>query len=184
MSRVVIERLVTDISKITFEKEKKVDESSESIEKLIENFKNHIDKRFLEILEKPTYEIVGDNLNIKFEELQKHSVARDSENSYSVLFDIDFPKFKNKNLYIDIRSSDTFQSLTNTLYFMISDHVNPFAYLEEWVIVEQKTNKHVIIREIAECISATSIFEPNTKWRILKLAQPYIATDSSIRIKS
>lgn len=182
MSKVVIERLVSDISNIVFEQEKKADESNESVEKLIESFKNHIDKRFLEILEKPTYSIAGDHHKIHVEEPQKQQ-AGNIETSYSVLFDIDFPKFKNKNLFIDIRPSDTFQTVTNTLYFMISDHVGAFMYLEEWVIVRQKSNRHVIIREVGDCIPATSIFEPNSKWKIIKLTKPYNATDSAKRIR-
>lgn len=181
MSKVVMEKLVTEISKITFKTQPKTDETSETVEKLIENFKNHIDKRFLEVLEKPTYAIAGDNLKINIEELNKQTSS--DETMYSVQFDIDFPKFKNKNLFIDIRQGDTFQTLTNTLFFMISDHVGPFMYLEEWVIVEQKTNRHVIIREVGDRIPASSIFEPNTKWKIIKLTKPYSATDSSKRVR-
>ena len=66
---------------------------------------------------------------------------------------------------------------------MIYDRVGVFTYLEEWVIVEQKTNKHVIIREIEDCVPASSIFLPNTKWKIKKLTMPYNAIDSSKRIK-
>jgi hypothetical protein len=181
MSKIVIEKLVTEISKIQFEEQKKTGENTETVEKLIENFKNHIDKRFLEVLEKPTYAIAGDNLKIHVEDNKSHATFEEA--TYAVQFDIDFPKFKNKNLFIDIRQSDTFQTLTNTLFFMISDHVGPFMYLEEWVIVEQKTNRHVIIREVADCIPATSIFEPNTKWKIIKLPKPYVATESAKRIR-
>ncbi len=181
MSKVVIEKLVTEISKIEFKAQEKTPENAETVEKLIENFKNHIDKRFLEVLEKPTYSIAGDNLKIHVEEGKHHSSSEEA--TYVVQFDIDFPKFKNKNLFIDIRQSDTFQTLTNTLFFMISDHVGPFMYLEEWVIVEQNTNRHVIIREVADRIPAASIFEPNTKWKIIKLTKPYVATESAKRIR-
>ena len=181
MSKVVIEKLVTEISMITFEEEKKKNEDNETIGKLIENFKNHIDKRFLEVLEKPTYAIAGDNLRVHIEDLKPlHELE---ETTYSVQFDIDFPEFRNKNLFIDIRPSDTFQRLTDNLYHMIRPHVKPYTYLEEWVIVEQQSNRFVIIREIANCIPATSIFEPNSKWVIVKLTKPYNATDSSERIR-
>ena len=181
MSKVVIEKLVTEITKIKFKIQEKTSENTETVEKLIENFKNHIDKRFLEVLEKPTYAIAGENLKIHVEENKRYTTSE--EVTYAVQFDIDFPKFKNKNLFIDIRQGDTFQTLTNTLFFMISDHVGPFMYMEEWIIVEQITNRHVIIREVADRIPASSIFEPNTKWKIMKLTKPYNATDSSKRIR-
>ncbi|MBI3520027.1 MAG: toll/interleukin-1 receptor domain-containing protein [Bacteroidetes bacterium] len=182
MSRVVIEKLVADISQISFEKEEKKDENKDSIEKLIESFKSHIDKRFLEVLEKPTYQIVGDNLNLKIDEGGKNKKS-EIEPSYSVTFDVDFEDFKNDSLYIDIRPSDTFQTVTNTLFFMLSNYVKPFRYLEEWVIIEKDTNMHVIIREVGEMIPATSIFKPDTKWKIIKLENPYSALDSSERIR-
>lgn len=181
MSKVVIEKLVVEISKIKFEEHKKPVEETGTVENLIENFKSHIDKRFLEILEKPSYAISGDNLRIHFEDIKSHTQSERA--TYAVQFDIDFPTFKNNNLFIEIRQSDTFQTLTNALFFMISDHVGPFMYLEEWVIVEQETNRHVIIREVADCIPASSIFEPNTKWKIIKLAKPYVATESGNRIR-
>lgn len=182
MSKVVIEKLVSEISKISFDKKTEKDEQIISIENILENFKSHIDKRFLEILEKPTYTINGDNLNLKVSS-QTAAENNDSlETSYSVSFSIDFPDFKNDDLYIDIRQNDTFQSLTDTLYFMLRPHVKPYKYLEEWVIIEPVTNKLVVIREIADRVPAKSIFKPSTKWRIIKLSKPYNAMDSKNRI--
>lgn len=181
MAKVIIEKLVAEISKIAFEKKKKIGGENETFEKLIESFKNHIDKRFLEISDKSNYSIDSAKFNSKKKGAKKQ-LATDRITNYSVQFDIDLPRFKNKNLFIDIRSNDTFQTLTNTLYFMISEHVDAFTYLEEWIIVEQKTNMHVIIREVAECVPASSIFKPNTRWKIIKLKKPYNAMDSSERV--
>ncbi len=182
MSRVVIEKLVSDISQISFNKEEQKDESKETVEKLIENFKSHIDKRFLEVLEKPTYQIVGDNLNLKIDE-NKQNINSENETSYSVLFDIEFDDFRNEGLFIDIRTNDTFQTVTNNLYFMLSKYVKPFKYLEEWIIVEKETDIHIVIREVGELIPASVIFKPDTKWKIMQLKKPYNAFDSSERIR-
>ncbi|MHA8070809.1 toll/interleukin-1 receptor domain-containing protein [Aquirufa ecclesiirivi] len=176
MSRIVIEKLIADISQISFEKEplNEIYDNKQSVEKLIENFKSHIDKRFLEVIEKP-----------RFKNSNQKTILRntESETSYSVLFDIDFNDFKNEGLYIDIRSNDSFQDVTNTLYFMISNYVRPFRYLIDWIIIEKETEKHVIIREVSENIPATYIFKPETKWRIVKLKKPYNALESFERIK-
>jgi hypothetical protein len=176
MSKIIIENLVSEISQIGFNVEE--NENIETVKTLIENFKNHIDKRFIETLENPKY-IINENYN-NIKELQMN-LSNDNNATYSVLFDIDFPEFQNKNLFIDIHPDDTFQDLTNTIYFMISNLVKPYKYLEEWVIVEQETDRHVIIREIGFCIHATSIFRPNTKWKIVKLSEPFNVTDSSTR---
>ena len=172
MSKVIIEKLVSDITQITFNIENPKEDGKETIEKSIENLKNHIDKRFLEIIEKQKVD------NFKCVKKFVSSV----EVVYSVSFDVDFPNFKNKNLYVDIRFDDTFQDITNTLYFMLQKHVGVFTYLEEWVIVEHETEKHVIVREIANEIPAKEIFRQNTKWKILKLDKPYNALDSHERI--
>ena len=182
MSKVVIEKLVSDISKISFKAEESEENDKETIEKMIENLKNHMDKRFLEIIEKPAYQIMGDNLKLNIEESKIQQITNFTEVSYSVPFDIDFPKFKNQNLYIEIRQDDTFQDITNTLYFILKEYVPAFTYLEEWIIVEYKTDKHVVIREIADKIPAKVIFRPNTKWKIIKLDKPYKAQDSHQRI--
>jgi len=182
MSKIVIEKFVSDISTITFNAENSKKEGKETIEKIIENLKNHMDKRFLEIIEKPAYKIIGDNLNLKISESKIQQIENPIEGSFSVSFDIDFPKFNNNNLYIDIRQDDTVMDITNTLYFMLKEHIQPFTYLEEWIIIEYGTDKHVVIREIADKIPAKAIFRPNTKWKIIKLDKPYNACDSHERL--
>lgn len=182
MSKIIIEKLVSDISKISFNAENLKEEEKERIEGIIENLKNHIDKRFLEIIEKPKYQIVGDGLNLKIKENEIQQIKNSTEVGYSVSFDIDFPGFKNKNLYLEIRQEDTFQDITDSLYFMFKGTIPAYTYLEEWIIVEYNTDIHVVIREIADKIPAKVIFRPNTKWKIVKLYQPYSGLDSHERI--
>lgn len=182
----VIEKLIQEISKIRFDNQEKKRTNNEAIEEIISNFKQHIDKRFLEVLEKPNYNIVGDNLSVLINDLKsaKHDADQETnyETSYSVSFEVDFPLFKNKNLYLDIWQNDTFQDIANKIYFIISEFVDPFTYLEQWLIVDPQTSKHVIIREIADRIPATAIFRPNTTWKVIKLDTPYSAVDSTQRI--
>jgi hypothetical protein len=184
--RSVIEKLIQEISKIKFDNPENKRVNNESIESIITNFKQHIDKRFLEILEKPNYNIVGDHLSVSINDLKSVKPDTDQETSYetsySVSFEVDFPQFKNKNLYLDVWQNDTFQDLTNKIYFIISEFVDPFTYLEQWLIVDPQTNRHIIIREIADCIPATAIFRPNTTWKVIKPDTPYSAADSTQRI--
>jgi hypothetical protein len=163
LAKAFIEKFVLDISKINFDTELSEKEGKEKIKEIIENIKNHIDKRFLEI-----------------KDIQQVNIPM--EVGYSVSFDIDFPEFKNKNLYIDIRQDDTFQNITNRLYFMLKEIVPVYTYLETWIIIEENTGKHVVIREIADKIPAEIIFRPNTKWKIVKLDKPYNGSDSHNRM--
>lgn len=183
MSKVVIEKVVSDISKISFENDVESEENKLSINNILENLKGHIDKRFVEILEKQNFRIRKHNQNERFGDGPNYDMIEEVDSSYSVSFSIEFPEFKNKELFLDIRQGDTFQSITNTLYFMLKDFVKPFKYLEEWVIVEVGTGKHVIIREIADKIPAKSIFQPDSEWKIIKLLSPYKAIESRSRLK-
>lgn len=177
MSKVVIEKLISDISKITFELHDESIEQIQSIEKILENFKGHIDKRFIELIDKQNHFLGGDNSynNIKYKSSKEQDYA---EKSYSVLFSVNFPKFKN-DLYIDIRIDDSFQDVADSLYFNLREHVGVYKYLEEWIIVEKSSKKRrVVIREIGSKIPANSVFTPNSKWEILKLEKPYSADKS------
>jgi hypothetical protein len=183
MSRVILEKLVSEISKVSFEIPDKHEEPVKNIEIILENFKSHIDKRFIELLEKPLFQTSGSDKKIKVTEFIKGKSKLESlETKYSVTFSVDFPKLKNKELFVDIWLSDSFQTLTNNLYFMLRDYIGAYKYLEEWVIIDPITNKHIIIREVADRIPASSIFKPNSKWKIIKLKKPYSALDSKARI--
>ncbi|WP_047447819.1 toll/interleukin-1 receptor domain-containing protein [Alistipes sp. ZOR0009] len=180
MARVVIEKLVSEISKVKFEEQdKKTDKSLMNIELVLENFKNHVDKRFIEVLEKQNYHINNSTI-INGNNFNKKNNNTNTETSYSILISIIFPEFKN-DLFIEIRESDTFQSVANAIYNMISDYVGIWKYLEEWVIIDKKTNLHVIIREIGDLIPAKFVFRPNSEWRVEKLKKPYSILDSKDR---
>lgn len=166
MSKDVIENLVSGVSKVNFDTEFSGDGEKERIKEIIEDVKSHIDKRFLEIKQKNDIKQVNNFM----------------EAEYSVSFEINFPKFKNKNIYIEIRQGDSIQDITDRLYFMLKEFVPAFTYLEKWIIIEKNTGKHVVIREIANAIPAEVIFKPNTKWKIVELDKPYNGSDSHNRV--
>jgi len=183
MSKVVLEKLVSEISKISFDKLDKDEEPTKNIELILENLKSHIDKRFIEVLEKSVMPTYGTDKKIRLSDfVRSKSKLESHETKYSITFSVDFPKLKNKELFVEIWQSDSFQTLTNNLYFMLRDYIGAYKYLEEWVIVDPITKKHVIIREIADKIQASSIFLPNSKWKIIRLKKPYTALDSKPRL--
>lgn len=183
MSRTILESMVAQISKITFESETISDEPKQGLDLMIQDLKSHLDKRFIQLLDKPTYSIQGDKLNLKVTENQVENPpeASHANAKYSVTFKVDFPGFKN-TLFVDIRDGDTVDTVTTSLYFMLSDFVDAFTYLEKWVIKSEKGGKHVVIREISDLIPAKSIFKPGSVWIIEKLKKPYNAQDSKRRV--
>jgi hypothetical protein len=183
MARVVIEKFISDISNIPFDKKVESKEQIQSIENLLENLKGHIDKRFIEVLEKPKYLIKGNNVKSNPEKTPNHTFKRDyTETSYSVLFYINFPEFKSTT-YLDISEYDSFQDITDTLYFMLSKYITVYSYMEQWIILEKASRKKVIIREISTQIPAKYVFEQNSIWEIIKLEHPYNSTESKKKNK-
>lgn len=164
MSKPVIKRMVSEISKIKFEGERKGTFKNQAVEDMLQDLKSHIDKRFIELIE-PSNQV---------------SKKVDSM-SYSVEFHVAFPGYES-DIFVDIREGDTFQDVTNSIYFTLSDHLAPFTYLEKWCILNKEDNKHIIIREVADQIPARFIFKPNVRWTIEMLKSPYNATDSSSRV--
>ncbi len=184
MSRLVLERMIAQISHISFESESDNKESRPDVETMIQDLKSHLDKRFIEILDKPTYQIQGDKLNIEVNENKVNKLIGTTNQpsiSYSVAFKIDFPAFKN-TLFIDIRESDTVDSITTSLYFMLRDFVAAYTYMETWIIKNEKSGKYVIVREVANLVQAKMIFTPDSTWIVEKLKKPYVATDSGPRV--
>lgn len=172
----IIKDLVSEISKVTFGPQIKEDESDPNIKLILEELKNHMDKRFIEVLEKQKYYGI-ENKQGKIIQSKKYEYI---EPIYSVKLSILFPEFKNE-LYVEIREDDTFQSVANSIYYMIKDYVGIWKYMDEWVIVDKKTNRHLIIREIGDLIPAKYIFRPNTEWNAIKLKKPYTISDSQTR---
>jgi hypothetical protein len=87
-----------------------------------------------------------------------------------------------RDFLIEIKEKDTFQTITDNLFFNIKDLVKPFTYLEQWIIVDSKNNNHIIVREIASKIPAHYLLKNNTTYKIKLITKPYIATDSKDRM--
>jgi hypothetical protein len=79
---------------------------------------------------------------------------------------------------IEITESMTVQNVLDEIYGLISEHVGVWTYLEKWVLVHDRTDLRLIIREVGDAISATSVFKPQSHWIIAKLERPYTPKDS------
>lgn len=53
---------------------------------------------------------------------------------------------------------------------MISDVVEPYKYLESWVLLEKKTQRVAVIsNDVYDWIPAHSIFKINSLWKVVYL---------------
>ena len=80
-----------------------------------------------------------------------------------------------KKEYITIHPDDTVQDILNEIYYMISNVVKPYKYLESWVLLEMKTQRAAIISDdVYDWIPAQSIFKINSLWRVVYLEKPLL----------
>ena len=138
------------------------------IEDILERFKTHIDRRFK---------------NYAFPVVAKpvKNTSVENEETYSVRFKLQFRK-DNREFIMELKDSDTFQTITNNIYFNFTDILEMFTYLEKWVIVDNKTKNYIVIREIADRIPAKCIFIKNRDYIIKQLSKPYSPSESKPRL--
>ena len=80
-----------------------------------------------------------------------------------------------KKEYITIYPNATVQDVLDEIYYMIADIVEPYKYLESWVLLETKTQRAVIVsKDIYDWIPAQSIFKINSLWKIVYLKKPLL----------
>lgn len=80
-----------------------------------------------------------------------------------------------KQEYITINQNSTVQDILDEIYYIISDVVRAYTYLESWVLLEKKSQRVAIISEdIYDWIPAQSIFKINTLWEVKFLKKPLI----------
>src|SRR5216683_463922 len=121
---------------------------------------NHFDRRFFELTSQ---------LNVKSPYI-----------SYTVVVESDFD---GTVLNVEISESRSIQDVLDAIWDdLVHAHVDAYTYLEEWVLVHEKTKLKLIIREIAHSVPATAVFAPGSKWLAKKLVDPYKPSDSSAEI--
>lgn len=165
----IIEKSLSEILKIEFTTE--TEEPDPKLIEIIEDLKSHIDKRFVDIWERP-------NLNLTLNDSDKARVvvdmkeAKSTLNSYTIPIEINLKKFKTKK-FLEIRDENTFGDITTNLYFIMGDFVEPYRYLQSWILREKKSNMHIVIREVGDLIPAKNIFKPEFEFEVIELDKPY-----------
>ncbi len=174
MCKPILEKALAKITEVKFD----IIDEDPKIKELIDDLKSHVDKRFFEIWEKPNIKIINSNLKgTKIEAFQKLNQS----NAYTISIEINLNDYKSKQ-FLEIRSEDTFTTISNNIFFLIQDFVEPFEYLETWILREKKSKKLFVIREIADLIPASIIFRPEYDIEVISLNYPYRPEISKDRV--
>lgn len=176
-ARAQIEKTISELSKIKFEDIYNDPKTNE----LIKDLKNHIDKRFIDIWERPNVHITDTNLKDSILNI-KHD-NRKTFSSYIISINIELNDFKTKQI-LEIRELYTFTDILTSIFFAINEYVRPFSYLISWALREKKSGKLIVIKEVGDFIPAKVIFKPDIELEVISLSQPYNAAESTERIKS
>lgn len=128
-------------------------------------------------LENSNYDFILNKLEQKMEYyFGKIGKVEKSEKieKYDVILEYKLGK-NDKREYLTIHSDDTVQDILDEIYYMISDVVKPYKYLESWVLLEKRTQRAAIISgDIYDWIPAQSIFKINSLWKVVYLDKPLI----------
>jgi len=73
-----------------------------------------------------------------------------------------------------INQEDSCDDVFDEIYFLIEDQVSSFSYLEEWVLVEEKRGKRLIVKDIQDLIPANIVFNKEYQWEVKYIDKPLI----------
>lgn len=116
-------------------------------------------------LEQDDYDQILDKLEQKLEyylrDTRKEQYVLQTE-KYEIILDYKIHGTEKKE-YITISPNATVKDILDEIYFMISEIVQPYKYLQTWVLLELKTQKAAIISDdVYDWIPAQSVFKMNS----------------------
>jgi hypothetical protein len=156
------------LMKLTDHVFEKTSTTTTNIEDLFDNLRSYIDQKF-----------ASQSTNRNETRIKEEAV--NNLETYSIRFKLNFPQDK-REFITEVADNDTFQDVTNSIFFFFKDILKPFTYLEEWIIIDNKTKNRLVVREIASRVPAKYILPKNRDYTIEKLIKPYVSTDSKLRI--
>jgi hypothetical protein len=133
MAEPVLKKAITKIVEISSKgKEQPTKNAEYTMPDLVDDIKKHIDRRFLELVDKQNYT----ERDIKAQKSNVHI-------PYTVPIYLNILGLKSKQ-FLEINPEDTVQTIYNNIYFMLEDKVPAFTYLEKWILRERKTGIHLV----------------------------------------
>jgi len=150
MSKQVVEKTLTKIEK--FNKNKN-DKRNLTINEAVQYLKQHFDRRF-----------------------SNYTKQGEVKELYNVSVTIEFPDLKTKKM-IEIMSDTTMGDVLDNIYYALDGHVEPYTYLDTWILKEPVKDINLVIREVAYRIPASALMPPDSKWIVVPLQKPYLASN-------
>lgn len=74
------------------------------------------------------------------------------------------------------------QDVANALYFMIEKYVQPYKYLEQWVVRDVSLGVNLIINDFLDHVKANAIIRPGHEYEVIILARPYDPTKGDLEV--
>jgi hypothetical protein len=131
--------------------------NSLSLEDVVFEIKDHLDKRILNII----------NNSNSFAD-QKSQVG------YEFELGINFRGRSKSVHFIEIVGNECLEDILNKVFFTIKGSVESFKYLEQWILRNCDTKRYLIVKGVQDLVPANVIFTPNSKWDVFFLDHPYI----------
>ena len=172
MSKPILEKALTEISKFSFDNDNKGDSKAVDFNQVLSELKSHIDKRFIDLLESqlPAYS-TGNKM------LATNDVGYAETLTYTITIHVNFPEYKGKQ-FLEVRMGETVQDVLNNMYFLLSKYIKPFTYMESWILRNPSDGQRMVLREIGDLVPAKYVFKQDIEWEAIKIKEEYKASSS------
>jgi len=173
LARHVLVTAIKELSKIEFDQKDRQAIKPLGFNEALTEIKNHIDKRFIDLLDQKTGNRKENSKSLK-------NTTNDAEDPiiYTAEIKINFPEFQGER-FVEIRSQTSVQDVLDGLYISLTNYIQSYTYMQDWILVNPKNNQRMVLREIGKMIPAKYIFKPEIIWEAVKITSEYKAGSSS-----
>lgn len=135
---------------------------SPTLAEVVETLKEHIDMRL-----------------VTYMSSSRSNEAAIASARYSVSIDLGRFLKSATTQHVEIGEDTSIQDVFDHVYYMLEGEVEPYKYLEQWLLRNKETREQLIIREVQSRIPASAIFTVGSKWEAVRMSKPYSADTSS-----
>jgi hypothetical protein len=78
-----------------------------------------------------------------------------------------------KKVSLDVSDDHTIQHVADALYFKIEQFVEPFKYLEQWIVRDATLGVNLVMRDFLSHVKANAVIRPGHAYEVILLSHPY-----------
>jgi len=134
--------------------------TAKTLESAIDDIKAHIDKRLLDVAL-----------------IRNQEQDSTTPTSFSIVLDLKSFSPKSADQFLEVALGMSVQDVLDAIYYMIPN-MPTFQYLNRWLLRDTTAKLNLVVREIGARIPAHLVFQPGSRWEVVKLHQPYTPSDS------